>query len=123
MAIASERSAVVNLQPISIEELAMFAERTWSSAPDLNFEILQRWVESGFQVTQIFWFTRYGPANGGSGIYFVLKHPDGREASTIVAPGKRVAEFIRFHSEEWKTKGIVVELADVSVQRSTRCMG
>ncbi len=117
MAIALERSVVVNSKPIPIEELATLAGQTWSPDPDLNFEILKQWIESGFQVTHIFWLTRYGPVYGGPGIYFLLKHPDGREAATIVVPGKKVAEFIRCHSEEWKVAGVTVELADVSMRK------
>jgi hypothetical protein len=117
MAVISERSVVANLRRISIEELATLAEQTQWASPDLNFDALQRLVEDGFQVTQIFWLTRYGPAYGGPGIYFLLKHPDGRESATIVVPGKKVAEFIRNHLEEWVREGIVVEYADISVQR------
>lgn len=118
MATVPERSVVVNSKQISMEELATLAEQIWSFEPDLNFDILQRLVEDGFQVTQIFWLTHHGPAYGGPGIYFLLKHPDGREAATIVVPGRKVAEFIRSHLEEWMSKGIVVEYADISVQKS-----
>lgn len=118
MTAISERSVVVNSKQISVEELATLAEQTWSFEPDLNFDILQQLVKDGFRVTQIFWLTRYGPAYGGPGIYFLLKHPDEREAATIVVPGKKVAEFIRSHLEEWVSEGIVVEYADISVQRS-----
>ncbi len=120
MATVSERSVSVNSKPISPDELATLAEQTWSPAPDLNFDILERWVEDGFKVERIFWLTRYGPAYGGPGIYFVLKHPDGRGAATIVAPGKKIAEFIRLHSQEWASQGIAIELADVSVQRAAQ---
>lgn len=120
MAIVSERSSVINSKPITADELARLAEDTWSPEPDLNFEILQRWVEEGFQVSQIFWLNRYGPAYGGPGIYFLLKHPDGREKATIVAPGKRVAEFIRHRSEEWASKGVAVKFAEVSVQKASK---
>lgn len=120
MAIVSERSVVVNLKPLSPKELVTLAEQTWSPEPDLNFEILKRWVEDGFEIVQIFWLTRYGPAYGGPGIYFILRHPDGRDFATIVVPGKKVAEFIRRYSEEWAGKGVTMELADVLVQRSTQ---
>ncbi|MFN4179255.1 MAG: hypothetical protein ACK4I8_02990 [Armatimonadota bacterium] len=118
MAVISERSVVANLRRISVEELVTLAEQTQWVSPDLNFDILQRLVEHGFQVTQVFWLTRYGPAYGGPGIYFLLKHPDGREAATIVVPGRKVAEFIRNHLEEWMNKGIAVEYADIPVQKS-----
>lgn len=120
MAIVSERSVVAKTKPLSAEELARLAEQTRSPAPDLNFEILQGWVESGFQVVKIFWLTRYGPAYGGPGIYFLLEHPDGRNAATIVVPGKKIAEFINLHSKEWTSKGVSIELADVSVQKVTQ---
>ena len=117
MAITSESSVAVDVKPISPEEIAALAEQTWSPLPDLNFEILRRWVEEGFQVAKVGWLTRYGPAYGGPGIYFVLKHPDGRGASTIVSPGKKVAEFLRKHAEDWLRKGTVFELVDAMVHK------
>jgi len=120
MAIVSGRSISVNSKPISLDELTTLAERTWSPVPDLNFDTFQRWIEDGFKVERIFWLTRYSPAHGGPGIYFLLKHPEGREAVTIVAPGKKVAEFTRLHSQEWASQGIEIELADISVQRAAQ---
>jgi hypothetical protein len=109
MAVVSERSITVDVKPISPEEIATLAEQTWSPLPDLNLEYLWEALARGFQVIKVGWLTRYGPAYGGPAILFVVRNAEGKESATLVAPGKKVAEFIRQNLEEWKRNGVPFE--------------
>ena len=109
MAVASERSITVDMKPISPEEIATLAEQTWSPLLDLNLEYLWEALARGFQVIKVGWLTRYGPAYGGPAILFVVRNAEGKESATLVAPGKKVAEFIRQNLEEWKRNGVPFE--------------
>jgi hypothetical protein len=110
LAIASERSITVDVKPILPEEIVTLAEQTWSPLPDLNFNYLLDWMAWGFyQVTKVGWLTRYGPAYGGPAILSLLRSDEGKEIAMLVAPGKKVAEFIRKNLEEWKRKGVPFE--------------
>jgi len=109
MAVASERSITVDVKPISPEEIATLAEQTWSPLPDLNLEYLWDAMARGFQVIKVGWLTRYGPAYGGPAILFVVRNAEGKEGATLVAPGKKVAEFIRQNLEKWKRNGVPFE--------------
>ncbi len=110
MAVVSERSITVDVKPISPEEIATLAEQTWSPLPDLNFNYLLDWMERGFrQVIKVGWLTRYGPAYGAPAVLFLLRNDEGKEIPMLVAPGKKVAEFIRQNLEEWKRNGVPFE--------------
>ncbi len=117
MAIASERSITIDVKPISPEEIVTLAEQTWSPSPDLNFNYLLDWMARGFsQVTKVGWLTRYGPAYGGPAILFLLRNAEGKELTILVAPGEKVAEFIRQNLEEWKRNGVPFERWEVLTQ-------
>ncbi|MFA0752223.1 MAG: hypothetical protein SLRJCFUN_002626 [Candidatus Fervidibacter sp.] len=109
MAKALEQIPTLRVEQMSPEDLLSLAEQTWSPMPDLNFEYLQDWLARGFQVTKVGWLTRYGPAYGGPAILFLLRNAEGREIATMVAPGKKVIEFVRQHLEEWRQKGVPFE--------------
>ncbi len=114
----SQRQIVVErIEPITPHEIADFAEQIGLSNPDMNFDILLKWLDKGFRAVKIALWNRFGPAYGGTSIFFLLQNPEGKEIATIVSPGKKVAHFIRQHAEEWERNGVVFEKVQWSVRQ------
>jgi len=106
---AQSRQIVAEASRCSPHELLAEMEQIWSPKPDMNFEYLMAWLGKGFQVMRVGLWSRYGPAYGGPAIFFMLRHPDGREVAILVSPGKKVSEFIRQNAEEWERNGVIFE--------------
>lgn len=108
---------VAQQRQISPQELIAAIEKIWSPAPDMNFEHLQRWLQKGCQIMRVSLWSQFGPTGGGPAIFFFLRHANGSEFYIPVAPGKKVAEFIRQNAEEWERNGVIFEQVRWSVRQ------
>lgn len=106
MVTVTSRSLRARVEPLEPDDLLSLAERTWSPEPDLNLENLRHWMAEGFRLIAVGWWARYGPVQSGPAVYFLLQSAEGRQLPMWVAPGKKVAEFIRQHWQEWQRDGI-----------------